>query len=409
MAYVYKHDMYNIRSILNVIFTCLIIVCVFDPGDKILHMKIPLFCLSWILFFLIIMTKNTNMLLGMHSLAFVHIMLFIPLASIAYYNIFNGSDPYDGYQYFKSYLFISLVCILSATKIDLVPRLCWILTILSLVLIVISLITVNNPDIETAIYVFGVDYGTIGVSNRDYGGIAYKIFFYRTSLMIAIAISYFVYKTLTSDGHIRILYAIVSLINIYGMFLGGTRNNMMMSMLLPFLTLYWYSKQKKIVILIMSIFISIVILSYHNVVLDMFSLSDVSNEAKIGYLPDYYSIMFSNPRTLLFGQGLGSYTYWNALGGYASITELTLLELFRNYGLIGGFILLSILLFPLKDLSDKSKKNIHYLLLGYLSYLFMSLFNPLLFSSSGMLILAVIMAKKLSLKNKVINYQQGGI
>jgi hypothetical protein len=140
---------------------------------------------------------------------------------------------------------------------------------------------------------------------------------------------------------------------------------------------------------------------YYDVLSEMFSFKDVSNEVKIGYLTDYANIIFSNPLTFFFGQGIGSYSYWSVLGIYTSITELTFFELFRNYGLIGGSILLFLVLFPLIYLLDESKKEIHYLLLGYLSYLFMAFFNPIFFSSSGMMILSVIMAKILSLKKVV--------
>lgn len=387
---------------LTVILTLLIVACVFDPGDKIFHIKVPLFFLSWLIFFAIIMIKNNKLLFGLHSLAFVYIMLFIPLVSIAYYTIFNGSEPYDGYIYFKSYLFITLVLILSVTKIDLIPRLCWVLTFLSLSIIAISILIINRPDIETFIYVSGLDYGNISMGNREYGEIGYKTFFYMTSLMIVMPITYFTYKTITSNGKKRILYAIVALVNIYGMFLGGTRNNMLVSILSPLLIIYWYSKQRKIVFFIILIFISVVCFSFYHALGEMFSRSDVSNDLKIGYLPDYYNILLSDNLTLLFGQGLGSYAYWTVLKGtYASITELTFFELFRNYGLIGGPIVLFTIMFPLKDLFDKSKKNIHYLLLGYLSYIFMSLFNPIFFSSSGMLLLSIIAVKTLSMKSKL--------
>ena len=388
---------------LNIILTCLLVVCIFDPGDKILYMKVPLFLLSWLIFYSMIIINNKSVTVDKRLLNLVCCMLLIPLVSITYYCILNGIESDDGLVYYKSYLFVSLAFILYAAKINLIPTLSWVLTFLSLLIFIICALYSIYPDTGYVIYLLGLEYGNISISNKQYGGYEYTTFFYMTSLMLAIAISYFTYKALITNRMPRIKYSIMALINIYAMFLGGSRNNILVSLLLPLLVLFWYSKKRNIKIFIMPALLVIIAMlpSFYGILLDMFSLSETSNAHKAGYLVDYLKVFVSNPINLFLGQGIGSSNYWEVLGGYASITELTLLELFRNYGLIGGCVFLIILLYPLKDLWDKSKIDIHYYLLGYLSYLFMALFNPIFFTSSGMLLFAIIIANTFSFKSEL--------
>jgi len=113
-----------------------------------------------------------------------------------------------------------------------------------------------------------------------------------------------------------------------------------------------------------------------------------------------YRKLFEDPTTLLLGQGLGSYYYWSGFGEAISNTELTFLEIFRNYGLILGTLLLMLILYPLKYIKLKSDDIHTCILIGYGTYLLMCSSNPLLFSSSGMIILSAVISSLFLGKNQ---------
>ena len=108
---------------------------------------------------------------------------------------------------------------------------------------------------------------------------------------------------------------------------------------------------------------------------------------------DDYSKLFSDPITLLFGQGLGAYHFWEGRGSYYFVTELTYFEIIRNFGLFGGTLMFALLLYPIVHafvLDRRFKEKA--VVTGYAAYLVMCFSNPNLFSSMGTLILSVILA-----------------
>jgi hypothetical protein len=129
--------------------------------------------------------------------------------------------------------------------------------------------------------------------------------------------------------------------------------------------------------------------------------AEASNSIKLSFLGDYASI-FSNPVTLLFGQGLGAYYPWINSGqpafedtgaNFYFITELTSAEMIRSFGLVGALPMMMLLLFPVGyAFFGQTPRRQRSLAIGFLAYLGMSTTNPLLFSSSGILILSALIA-----------------
>jgi hypothetical protein len=125
-------------------------------------------------------------------------------------------------------------------------------------------------------------------------------------------------------------------------------------------------------------------LNYFQLLQNFSSANEVSNSIKIGFLKDYIDI-FSDFSNLLFGQGLGAYYFWESRGYSFYITELTYLELIRNFGLFFGLFFISLLFFPF--FYGRGERNKPFLI-GYAFYLFIAIFNPLIFSSVGLIFLA---------------------
>jgi len=126
----------------------------------------------------------------------------------------------------------------------------------------------------------------------------------------------------------------------------------------------------------------------------LFSFSETSNSMKIGML-DSYLTMLGDPLTLLFGQGYNSYE-WSAdlrkiiaMDIGASKTELTYLELVRVYGLVWAALFMAFLVRAVYGLKEVGRE-FRWLYFGFFVYLLNCSLNPYLFSTNGILPLALI-------------------
>ena len=122
-----------------------------------------------------------------------------------------------------------------------------------------------------------------------------------------------------------------------------------------------------------------------------------------------YAKIFSDPLTLILGQGLGAYYRWSTSGrpefeltgeNFYFNTEITYGEMVRYFGLPGAAIMVALLLFPVAHafLTNTSTRQ-RALALGFLAYLGMSATNPLLLSSNGMLLFSVMLANTFQISN----------
>lgn len=124
---------------------------------------------------------------------------------------------------------------------------------------------------------------------------------------------------------------------------------------------------------------------------NFFEKAEISNNVKLGHIKSYFNHF--KTMNLLIGDGLGTSFYTEGFKSHAYITELTYFEMFRRFGVFGFSILLIWLLYPLKVLY-KNKE----ILSWYPVYLMAAGTNPLLFSSTGMLLLVFVYAEVIETK-----------
>jgi hypothetical protein len=191
----------------------------------------------------------------------------------------------------------------------------------------------------------------------------------------------------------KLFYGIVTAINIAGMLLAGTRNNILISLLLPFVLWPFYTRRPVFFLLCSFAAAALAALPFAGYLLAFFDPTETANSIKLAILDDYLEF-FGDPLTLLFGQGLGAYRIWSGkpLELFTYVTELTYLEMLRNFGLIGAVVMMILLLVPVgSGVLSRRPKDIS-LAIAWLLYLVMCASNPNLFSSMGILILAILMA-----------------
>jgi len=368
------------------------LLSIFDPADKLLGLKLTFFVLSMFYGFFWGLIRTGSVKIPLELLAYVFIMIFIPFMSICLYFIAGGGEPFEGFQMIKAYVFISFSLILYLTRTNIFKGLSFILSMLSVVIICIFTILLYEPSLIFSIYNFGRYFGVFYLDDRNYGsGLRLTQIYFASSPMLVISIAYYYHKARFSEKK-KIFYDAIVFLNVIAMFIAGTRNNMIVSLLLP-LTLYFiYTKNRALSAAIISVVVVLVVAFFHSEIEVLFDPSEVSNSIKLALIQDYLAI-FSDPLDLMFGQGLGAYYYWTAKGAYYYVTELTFFEIIRNFGVIlgGGMILL--LMYPIIYTYVINKKYTEkHIIIAYMFYLIMCFSNPNLFSSMGMLILAGIIA-----------------
>lgn len=374
--------------VLKVFFYLFLISCVFDPADKLLGLKVPLFVFCWIIF--LFSKQNLNPSFPKGLINFLLIFITVPIISISYYLIFNGNEPYGGFSLFKSFLLLTLSLILFNKKLDLIPALSKVLTLLSIVIIVMYSVVLTNPFLFASIYDFGWNTGIFHIGQRIYSSnLKLWSIFFVTSPMIIIAIAY--YFDLAYKSRKTINYILLG-INIFAMFIAGTRNNMLMSILLPLILFMIYSKNRKLVFTFLIISLSLSIYFLNDILKDLTSKDEISNQTKLSLLDDYKEI-FSDTKVLVFGQGLGSYIEWKSNGRFYFTSELTYFEIFRYFGVFFGLTIIYFMFYPvLYGYNNRKHTNQKHIIIAYLLYLIMSFTNPLFFSSLGMLIFSIILS-----------------
>jgi hypothetical protein len=376
----------------------LLAVAIFDPSDLLFHAKVPLFVGLWVLFLAdIVISRGELYRVPTNLYLYIYIfVILLPLTAMLVYVLRGGGmQGYDGFGYYKSYLFLTLCIPLGMKRIDLIRPLSMILSVLSLATIGLYAITFNDEALRGQLWLVGDTYTIFSLTDRTYGSLSYQLVYFHTSPLMVVAVAYFCYQSLVSLGRARFWNILLLLLNVCGMVLSGTRNNMIIGLLMPLMIVAWYKGIKVRLAVVAALAAILSVGLGYGVVQAMLSPDEISNTIKLLYFRDY-GAMFSNWPTLLFGQGLGASFFSTALGTRISVTELTYVELLRNYGLIMACVFFFLLLYPLRTLRNPEARNDHYLFLGYVGYLYLCTANPLLMSSTGILVLAMVLVKTFS-------------
>ena len=383
-------------SILVVIPLLLFIVStVFDPADLILGLKVELFLACWAVTLWLSTLRMRGPGLPAGLWVYTLVFLFVPTASIAWYYASDGSQPFAGFQLLRGYLLITFSGLLFINRINLLPQLSAVLSLLAMVIIMSFIALTVDPSLLAVFRVGAAASGIAFLTERDYGGglVLLQVYFV-TSPMLAISIAYYFHRAWCSTTTSKVwIYRLLMALSTVGMFLAGTRNNIAVSILLPLFLYASYARSRAMgfaLALGASFALVILFLSQLQTLLDP---DEFSNSIKLALVQDY-SALFTDAGTLLLGRGLGAYDFWSEKGQYYFFTsELTYFELVRNFGIVGAGVMFLLILFPViyAFVINRSFGEKH-IVGAYGFYLLTCFSNPNMFSSMGVLILSVILA-----------------
>lgn len=115
----------------------------------------------------------------------------------------------------------------------------------------------------------------------------------------------------------------------------------------------------------------------------VFNTQEVSNAGKIGHLYSFFDNLTAT--SSIFGRGLGNYYYSSGAGGFKAYTELSPIDLMRYVGIPMAFAYFISIIFPSKSIILYRGHIFSYILAIGL-YLLLSITNPVLINSYGMLV-----------------------
>lgn len=266
------------------------------------------------------------------------------------------------------------------------------IVISSLVVIILYWIIVAVPEAEGFIYYFFNTQSddTIMMAWRSFLGIEVFVMYYKS--IVSFILVFAVYIAVSFDRQKRNWRIILAtLIVLHAFIISGTRSTMLLPFFLFGMVAYREYKDSRYFkyILYPALFvcgIGFVVLLFMLIM----EKDETSNLVKYAHLGSYWQLFMDHPSYLLFGQGPGSSFYSAGFRRVVQLTEWTYLELIRYFGIL-SLVIIYIFYRPLVDLWKNFQSNISYTLFwAYLAYLLIAGTNPLLLSSTGMLVLLII-------------------
>jgi hypothetical protein len=377
----------------RVLAVALLVICVFDPANRLVNAKTPVFVALWAVTLLQLIRNRDRIAVPLWPMFYVFAFIGVPALSILGFYLANGNVPPQGFPLLKAYLLVSLTIPLILNRLDLVPSLSMVLTAgACLTLAAFAAIAYDYGPMYNMLQPWGLESGMLYLDERDFGRFRFLQVYFTTSPMMVIAVAHYFDKAMSVSSTARkAIFAVLAAVNTAAIFVSGLRNNMIVALLLPLLLWPLYTSKPRQYILYCLGVIAVLAFAGAAYLQAFFDPNEFSNNIKLTTLRDYL-LIFSDPATLMLGQGLGANYDWTARGQFF-ITELTYLETIRNFGLFGALIMFGLLSVPLANaMLTSNSRHDKAIAVAYFMYLVMSATNPNFFSSMGVLILAILLA-----------------
>lgn len=377
------------------ILMSLFFVVIFDPSDSLTGLKKPIFLV--LIFWWILLCTNSKRPREISLIATSVAIAFgalLPLLSVLSFFLQGSSSiEYQGFVVIQGYLSLSLLILINSIDVKALHLFVKATTVLAFVTVGLYLFLNLHLEFVEPVTLFGYAFGFLWINPKDYGGFQFTQIFFKTAPFLAIPVAYFSQKYFEWHSDNKSLTFILLGISSLAMFISGTRANMLFAVLIP---TYFFIRSLNRSTQFTKIFAMLVlgttfgvILANFDIIISMLDPNEFSNSVKLGYWDDYIKI-FSDPITMLFGQGIGASHYFESLGVELLITEVTLLELLRNFGLFIALAYLGFWIAPLILISYKRPNQLRWLWVAYGAYLVISMSNYFLMSSTGMVFLSIV-------------------
>jgi hypothetical protein len=133
------------------------------------------------------------------------------------------------------------------------------------------------PASYLTLYALGNEYGVLALGERTYGDFTFTTNYYVTSPLLALSVGFYSYRVTATRGLTRIGNLVCLGLNVAGMFLAGTRNNILFSLLIPLLVFVWTARRRALVAGVAATLLFDLAVSNTDLIADMLSRDDESN------------------------------------------------------------------------------------------------------------------------------------
>ncbi len=376
---------------------------IIDPGNLIFHAKYILFALVFLFWIPEVLHKKPEIPVKLWwAVFFVSVFMPFYALSISILNHSLQNTPPGTFVYFNSFFFFAVILVIVSEKTDLTTYFNYTSLLIVIITLGLYFLLLLNPGNFGKLYHYFVEEKQTTVyALRDYGKVTLLMIFYKTSPLLVFPLSYYLYMLFIRNRKIRISVVMVFFLSVT-LFLSGTRANLLSMIIIWFFYFgfFLFRKSKISFLWIVAGFTVILFFILPPLAEGLFNRNEASNVIKFGYLSSYSNFFNHHWISLLLGQGVGGSFYAAGLDRWIDVSELTYLELIRVWGLPVGLSFIVFLFLPL--IKEIRNKNISHLFIAYLAYLFISGTNPLLMSSTGMLVLVYVFSKVFFIKDKMI-------
>ena len=387
------------KQIGNLFFWLLIFVILFDPTGTILHKKDLMFVLV-VAFNILFYTPDWSKL--------PWILLLFCAITIPYLISCMRMTLVDETEVLAVYKAISPVLLLLWIRnYDLIKLSKGPVVICCILMTMLFFLILYYPQLEAPIYYWQAAAGfPIIINHRTFLGISMFVMYLKSYVAFVFIIAYYFYVVF-SGVHRNILTFIYLFFICFAFSVSGTRSTMLLPTFMLIIVGYITSANKKYAKYILYPIIFIIGLAFIILLIALISdTGEASNAVKYGHIPSYIQLFEEHPEYILIGQGPGAFMYSEGFNKVVFKTEWTYLELVRNYGLF-SLIIIGVFAKPLitmwKHRRDAFCKCMFF---AYLSYLLIAGTNPLLLSSTGMIVLLMAYSYEESITSQDVNKQQ---
>lgn len=357
-------------------FVLLLISIIFDPQNVHLGIK------SYVFLFFCLCSMN-HFTTKYVYVPFVYIFVWF----VSYiHGKFIGSNMDEGIAgwYLNSCLFLFIIPFVSGKKFNFLYPFYYCTLIYSIYIVsLVFLSTTHNPLYGFAVNHINNNSDFIMFGHRTAMGIEHFCLYHKTCSICLIPEG--IALLLLSKTRNR-KYFIHFVLFFLALFYSGARANMLsaifIAMFFVLYKVYYRVKNRAVLIPFIALMIGLAFVVVYNMSME----AGHSNDVKMGHYESFINLFESNPiRYLLIGTGPGSVMYSAGIKQNIALTELSYLELIKNYGLLFTITILLVFTIPLKKLYHSENDNIAKaaITIAYLCFFFVAGTNPLFSGSTG--------------------------
>jgi hypothetical protein len=383
------------RVLLQVAISVLVLLSLLDTSNEMLQSKVPVFItvfLIWI-YRQMIPSRRIDRERRRKLPRYVWIVAFgvsfvVPfiatMVGMLTSDLHSGTAPLG---VMKSFMFFSIVLVLISEEIDFISYIVKLSIALAVLTIALVAINMFSPELFLGVSLFIVEKGNgVILPGRDLLGLGLGEFYYGACSIMIFSFSYY-FDRATQYGERKLSSVLMCSLFGVALILSGARAEILATLFIALILTLRKVRRVSGWLPTLTVGGIVVILVAATVIPNFTDKEEGSNATKLKHIYSYNREFGSRPAMLLSGEGANSAFYTEGFETWATLTEVTYLELVRMYGLPMAILFAAGLLWIGYRLFANGLFTMG---LAYFAFLGIAGTNPLIVSSTGFLAIAAM-------------------